>query len=148
MPGQASMHDNQTSDNHQFQQMLLFFVLSFAPPQLCWRTRAEALVRAKSLTELPWLAAGGLTAERVTVSSRERILLWGTLGLGARALFCLDVTDPPAPLFSGGARIWKTAPVSAGAEPRTAVRRSGMPRRRRWRFPSPENGLCYAAADI
>ena len=41
------------------------------------------------------------------------------------------------------ARIWKTAPVSAGAAPRTAVRRSGMPRRRRWRFPSPENGLCW-----
>ena len=75
---------------------------AFAPPQLCWRTRAEALVRAKSLTELPWLAAGGLTAERVTVSSRERILLWGTLGLGARALFCLDVTDPLAPSFLWG----------------------------------------------
>ena len=75
---------------------------AFAPPQLCWRTRAESLVRAKSLTELPWLAAGGLTAERVNVSSRERILLWGTLGLGARALFCLDVTDPLAPSFLWG----------------------------------------------
>lgn len=75
---------------------------AFVPPQLCWKTRAEALVRAGSPTELPWLAAGGLTAERVNVSSRERILLWGSLGPGARALFCLDVTDPLAPSFLWG----------------------------------------------
>lgn len=75
---------------------------AFAPPQLCWGARAEAFVRAKSLTELPWLAAGGLTAERVTVFRQERVLLWGTLGPGARALFCLDVTDSLSPSFLWG----------------------------------------------
>ncbi len=82
-------------------------IWSFFPPQLCRALRLKTALALASGELLPWLLAGGLTAEKVKGSETpEKIFLWGSLGQGGRGLYCLDVTDPEAPLFEWAREDW------------------------------------------
>ncbi|MGI6075512.1 MAG: hypothetical protein ACOYD9_04010 [Pyramidobacter sp.] len=62
-------------------------------PQACCRMKA---VLEGHRSRLPWLCAGGLTAEK---DNDGELLLWGTLGEGGRGLYCLRPRPTDAELL-------------------------------------------------
>jgi len=70
---------------------------AFMPPQTAQAERVNAILSDESA--LPWLTAGGLTAEKILSGREERVFLWGTLGAAGKGAYCLDVTKPGTPEF-------------------------------------------------